>query len=906
MTAPAGARDPVFDVYRGVALLAVLGVHVSGRFLPVVAAGSFNGWFALALVNRALQFAVPAFLLLSALLHARGDNGAGATVRRLGRVLGPYLVWSGVYLLFQNRHELGALTGENVLFRLVWGKAYFHLYFLVLLLQLCVVVPLVAPLVRRAPLWAVALGGAAVQLAFYAINRSQPLPFTGSVLAWYVLPVIAGVALAGRSSHPPLARRRDRLALFALWAAGFAWYAPQAVDVLQGAAAVDTFRYQIGSWIYTTSAALLLLVLARRLARTRWPAPILEALGTRSMSIFVLHPLVLWALDRYAPALMGTVALAVPVAVAACIAVPVLCALVAAALGLDGLLFGVKSEPSDDRRAGRRRAIAVAASFVLVLAMPGGGAFPHQTLVSERNSAAVFTSTQSVSALLALADGTLWVGTRGGVRRREPGGTWRTWTREHGLPAHEVRGLEKSQSNGGVTARFPTATAVWDENAQAWRVKSGASPPSTPITATWHGQRARATLAGLVVGEGKTARTFPLPAGATGTHLSALTCAPGEQTLYAAIYGDARLWSFDGRAWQSNVPLPERAREITALAQTPGSLWIGTRRAGVWERKINTNAWTQHAPAGEPADHNAQALMVFNEELFVSTLDDGLLVKTRAAGWRHETTGVLSSRAPRQMVVFGNALLVRHGSGAVDRRDEKGVWTKNVWARALPRRQVFALAASQTRLYAAQWGGWSEGDSRSWTHRLTLPPLQGVPITCLLPDNDTLWVGTQGRGLAEIDRATGAFRRWHNERNGLPDDWVTSLCRAGGALHAGTFVGGLARLAPGATRWSVAPNLRGQNVTALEADGAGGLFVATRAGVWHERAAATGSALVRLAGSALVDPEVQCLHRSAGGLWIGARTGIFLVSEATLRLRAAGIRHPAAVPAAPAGGRNSL
>ena len=70
----------------------------------------------------------------------------------------------------------------------------------------------------------------------------------------------------------------------------------------------------------------------------------------------------------------------------------------------------------------------------------------------------------------------------------------------------------------------------------------------------------------------------------------------------------------------------------------------------------------------------------------------------------------------------------------------------------------------------------------------------------------------------EYSHRTGVVRR-HDERSGLPDDWITTLARtASGDIYAGTFVGGLA------TRnnagWFAAPELRGANVTALEKTGA--------------------------------------------------------------------------------------
>jgi hypothetical protein len=486
----------------------------------------------------------------------------------------------------------------------------------------------------------------------------------------------------------------------------------------------------------------------------------------------------------------------------------------------------------------------------------------------------------------------------GGVLRRSEDGTWQKGTRLDGLPAHEVRGLLIDGEE--VVAVFPTASAVWRDG--AWQVEPTARPLShaglsvgaalggSPLCATvWRGRPCVATVTGLHLSDGQGWRRVALPK-SRGTHLSALL--PHGETLWAALFGDG-LWAFDGKAWQRlDVGLPPSAREITAMASDGRTVWLGTRREGVWE--YNGKEWTQHLQPDEPYDHNCQAVATYRGHLFVSTLEDGLVVRTEE-GWRHYTDDILSSNAPRQLVEFGNRLYVRHGNGKVDCCEGER-WTRDVCS-GLPRREATALAADREGwhggppregwhggpplLYVAQWGGWSEFDGQTWTHHLGRPELQGVPITVLYPEGDTLWIGTQGRGLAEVVRATGALR-WHDERQGLPDDWVKCIARVGQSLYVGTFVGGLARW--DGARWAAVAELSQGEVPALSPDGAGGVFIATRTGVWHqardgslERAATRDRPYQR---ADFLDPEVQALCLVEGGLWVGTRTGLYFLSDA--------------------------
>jgi ligand-binding sensor domain-containing protein len=494
---------------------------------------------------------------------------------------------------------------------------------------------------------------------------------------------------------------------------------------------------------------------------------------------------------------------------------------------------------------------------------------------------AVFSSTRQVNNITIAPDGTIWVATSGGVLRRAKDGGWQKFTRLSGLPAHEIQGFLISQE-GEVRAQSPRGSALWRAGAfKQWVAETDASkqvaaPRQTTepqvqriAEVTWRGAPVIATLTGLVVPDGESTRTVPLPK-SKGTHISALL--PRGNALWAALFGDG-LWSFDGRDWKPvNIGLPAQAREITALSGKEPVLWVGTRRDGLWE--YNGKTWKQHLQPDEPFDHNAQSLTSYRGVLLMTTLEDGLAARTRD-GWRQYGDNVLSSNAPRQMVEFDKVLYVRHGGGRIDRFDGAR-WTRNVFP-WLPRRKAFAIGSDGKRLCVAQWGGWSEWDGKTWQHYLNVPELQGLPLMGLYPDGSTLWIATQSRGVGEFDYTTGKLR-WHDERHGLPDDWITTITRVGSTLYAGTFVGGLAWW--DGKKWTTAPQLKGENVTALEPDGADGLYIATRNGVWHRTQQGTFQRLNDKVD--FLDTEVQALCKVPEGLWIGARTGLFFVTKASL------------------------
>lgn len=326
-----------------------------------------------------------------------------------------------------------------------------------------------------------------------------------------------------------------------------------------------------------------------------------------------------------------------------------------------------------------------------------------------------------------------------------------------------------------------------------------------------------------------------------------------------AVFGDSCLW----QGQHHGQSLPIHLRAVTALARWNGRLVIGVRRQGAWVQDgTSWSSLTHHA--SEPADHNIQALAEYQKTLYASTLDQGL-VTFDGQHWSQLRAPLLSSDAPRQLLIHGEQLLVRHGDGQVDRLTN-GRWERAVFKPLLPRPEASAFTSDGRTLVVLQWGGFSRLCNGTWTHHFDLPALRATPLTCALLDGERLWLGTQGKGLFEL---SGNTITRHDERHGLPDDWLTALQKTpDGTLWAGTFVGGLARLRPGGSRWERLPQTDGQQVTALEPRGTG-LLVATRERVFATTAASPPVPALR---------EAQALCQGATlGLWIGARTAFYQV-----------------------------
>ena len=420
-----------------------------------------------------------------------------------------------------------------------------------------------------------------------------------------------------------------------------------------------------------------------------------------------------------------------------------------------------------------------------------------------------------------------------------------------------TREIERLQiaPDGALLAQ--TSGGNWRLNNGKWSELSSALPAVAAVR--WRGQIVTANFDGLRIGDVNIAMPD-----SSGTHISAIVARP--DFVFAAIFGDG-IWQWNGEFWSRfAVEVPANAREITALAQSAdGTIWLGTRRAGVWS--LHGKTWTQHLQSGEPFAHNVQNLCNFRGALWASTLEDGLIWRG-ASGWKHIAKPEISSNAPRQLVVFGNKLYVRHSNEKVDCFDGAH-WARNVFDK-LPRKQIISLAADDRSLYLGQWGGWSAWDGAKFSHFLKLPGLQIVPLVQIVPDSKTgdLWLATENRGLFNWNARAQKLRHF-DERDGLPDDWITGVVRNGNRVYAGTFQGGVAWKDDGENRWHSSEWKA--NISAL-ASADGKVWVATRSGLYcADEAGELKTCDARLTPA---QREIQALLPSENGLWIGTRGGL--------------------------------
>lgn len=298
------ARDRYLQAIRGLAIACVVCIHC----LPQCAAS--------VVLRPFLNWAVAGFLFLSGLLTSESKILRGGVAKRLHKVLIPYLVWSGIYLVVTQRLTAGGIV-KGVLF----GTSSAQMYYLLVYAQLVMLTPLLYRVLRLHRLLVYCVTPVFLLVREVAAIVGVALPQVQVLFPAWLLFYVLGLdwGKVGRA-----ATRRCSLlpglliaCLFFQLISGFAWLA-------RGDYNMATTQLKLSSM--ATSAVLVVLIgLTGHRLRQLFARSHLVKLGDLSFGIYLCHILVLSVVTKVLgfaaiPLLMATVVnLAVTLVVSACV-----------------------------------------------------------------------------------------------------------------------------------------------------------------------------------------------------------------------------------------------------------------------------------------------------------------------------------------------------------------------------------------------------------------------------------------------------------------------------------------------------------------------------------------------------------------------------------------------------------
>lgn len=298
-------RDPSFEAFRGIAIIAVVAIHA----IP----WEFYRDYIVLSYRQVLNFAVPSFLFISGYwlskkpIRSLGDYKSFLQ-KRLSRVLIPYLFWSVVFLLYENNktHDFGV---AQILCTFLTGAAsyhFHHLYFIIVIAQLYMLTPLLN-YVNRKPYGFISVLifniGSLFLLYLFSLGDlwfvDDPYYLIHSPFLLWVIFYQMGLLIGSSDSEGFIPRNMHKFILPAILVA-LVISVLEAITILSKYddwhRAICAIKYS--SFIYSTCIIFGFLILRERLRN--WPR-FLVVLGNYSFGIYLIHVIILRGVVRIMP-----------------------------------------------------------------------------------------------------------------------------------------------------------------------------------------------------------------------------------------------------------------------------------------------------------------------------------------------------------------------------------------------------------------------------------------------------------------------------------------------------------------------------------------------------------------------------------------------------------------------------
>jgi peptidoglycan/LPS O-acetylase OafA/YrhL len=314
------------DVVRVLTFACVIAVHTISHTTSATDVPS-NG------VEMLLHFTREAFFCLTGFVLLHQSLGRPIALRsfwtkRLVAVGVPYVTWTVIYTGIQSTAGFGSWAHEihHLAENLLFGTAWYHLYFLLVSMQIYLLFPLISALIRHTAghHTALLMASGAAQLAILTVQMYFP-PRTGwlgqftihqdaLILSYQFYALLGAVAAFHLDRLRELVRAHRRAiaaSVVILAVATEAWYLGAEHNGRIAVDAAAVLQPVMLPWSIAAVAGLFLL--GARYSRRRRAGSRLDkalSLGSdRSFGVFLVHPAVLWLLlqgqTRWLPGLHG-------------------------------------------------------------------------------------------------------------------------------------------------------------------------------------------------------------------------------------------------------------------------------------------------------------------------------------------------------------------------------------------------------------------------------------------------------------------------------------------------------------------------------------------------------------------------------------------------------------------------
>ncbi len=288
-------RDPSFDAFRGVAIIAVVAIH-AGTGFSWPTTGGWNLFF-IVTYRQLLNFAVPAFIFISGYWMAKKPIRSLKDYRlflmgRFSRILIPYFFWSLILLGYEaiKTHDIDV---QQIIFKLLTGRATTAYFFIIVISQLYVITPLLQYINRKRCGLILVLILNAISLLSAYISRlyfNYWIPFFPAFYSWIIFYEI-GLLIGNRDNKIFIPKNMHIFILPAI----LVCLLISGLEASVLLSKYDDRHFAVASMKYSSFLYSVCVILGFLLARehfNHWPK-FLVTLGSCSFGIYLIHMIVL-------------------------------------------------------------------------------------------------------------------------------------------------------------------------------------------------------------------------------------------------------------------------------------------------------------------------------------------------------------------------------------------------------------------------------------------------------------------------------------------------------------------------------------------------------------------------------------------------------------------------------------
>lgn len=302
-----------------VAIVGIVGIHVCGHLVLAWGHVDATRWHFANLVDSAGRFGVPLFVLVSGAMLLRPGRAESVRVfcrKRASRIAVPLVVWTIFYLWFDAWTTGREVTAHTFVQGFLWGRPYYHLYFLYIVAGLYLVTPFLRVFVAHASRRLVGLAAAVCLLLAIADKLQHTFMGGGGFNAFsYFVPWIGYYLLGYVVASVSLERWARRAVL--VWS-GVAFGAGVLVTAVGTWVLFGWVGPQLGRLMYDYFApGVLLSAVAAAVFLRSWlgdaravpasgAAPVGWRLSDLTLGVFLLHPLPLQLFVRRSQPVFGS------------------------------------------------------------------------------------------------------------------------------------------------------------------------------------------------------------------------------------------------------------------------------------------------------------------------------------------------------------------------------------------------------------------------------------------------------------------------------------------------------------------------------------------------------------------------------------------------------------------------